>query len=361
MIQKYVDLDSGSDSNGGTSGAPYLTLQHAIEQHSSLSGTEFLIRGSVSNQLALDFTIGNIPTETNPLVLRDWPGNPRPSIDFGTDQTFQTDSSTVSVTSQNIDYSFRGAYSTNILNLSNSSTGIGFRGCTLDSTGITTQGNSGFLVGTEGHMIDCHLKIGICSGTIVSSGSFISGCLIESSQTQSGITMHGASSAIGNIIVLQSGIGFAGISVSSASNQKIIDNIVVCPPGGTGTGIRISSTSRRNIVISGNYVEGYPTNFLISATGLPSFSNNISVNPGSTHFNSPTGKYIDPTNVELSSASDSLLTGGAVLPLLGLTFTSGLAYPELAKNTGDIVYVENRRLITRAPDQIEDIKLVIEF
>lgn len=54
-------------------------------------------------------------------------------------------------------------------------------------------------------------------------------------------------------------------------------------------------------------------------------------------------------------------TGGAVLPLLGLTFTNGLASPEVAKYTGDIVYVENRRLITRAPDQIEDIKLVIEF
>ena len=54
-------------------------------------------------------------------------------------------------------------------------------------------------------------------------------------------------------------------------------------------------------------------------------------------------------------------TGGATLPLLGLTFTNGLAAPEIAKNTGEIVYVENRRLITRAPDQIEDIKLVIEF
>jgi len=54
-------------------------------------------------------------------------------------------------------------------------------------------------------------------------------------------------------------------------------------------------------------------------------------------------------------------TGGGVLPLLGLTFVDGLASPEVAKYTGDIVYVENRRLITRAPDQIEDIKLVIEF
>jgi len=36
-------------------------------------------------------------------------------------------------------------------------------------------------------------------------------------------------------------------------------------------------------------------------------------------------------------------------------------YPELAPYTGEIIYVENRRLITRAIDQIEDIKLVIEF
>lgn len=47
--------------------------------------------------------------------------------------------------------------------------------------------------------------------------------------------------------------------------------------------------------------------------------------------------------------------------LLGSTFTNGLAVPEVKNNSGETIYVENRRLITRAPDQIEDIKLVIEF
>jgi len=46
---------------------------------------------------------------------------------------------------------------------------------------------------------------------------------------------------------------------------------------------------------------------------------------------------------------------------LGATFTNGLALPELQPNSGEIIYIENRRLITRAPDQVEDIKLVIEF
>jgi len=47
--------------------------------------------------------------------------------------------------------------------------------------------------------------------------------------------------------------------------------------------------------------------------------------------------------------------------VVGVTFSSGLATPEIGNNTGEIIYVENRRLITRAADQIEDIKLVIEF
>ena len=47
--------------------------------------------------------------------------------------------------------------------------------------------------------------------------------------------------------------------------------------------------------------------------------------------------------------------------LVGVTLSAGLAGPEIGNNSGEIIYVENRRLITRAADQIEDIKLVIEF
>lgn len=67
------------------------------------------------------------------------------------------------------------------------------------------------------------------------------------------------------------------------------------------------------------------------------------------------------TSLITGSVETTYSTGGSVLPLLGISFYDGLALPEVAKYTGDIVYVENRRLITRAPDQIEDIKLVIEF
>ena len=62
----------------------------------------------------------------------------------------------------------------------------------------------------------------------------------------------------------------------------------------------------------------------------------------------------------LSAAVGNVDTGYAGT-LLGATFTAGLATPEIENNSGEVIYIENRRLITRAPDQIEDIKLVIEF
>ncbi len=42
-------------------------------------------------------------------------------------------------------------------------------------------------------------------------------------------------------------------------------------------------------------------------------------------------------------------------------FNSGYSVPELDHDSGDVLYVENRAPITRAADQTENIKLIIEF
>jgi hypothetical protein len=44
-----------------------------------------------------------------------------------------------------------------------------------------------------------------------------------------------------------------------------------------------------------------------------------------------------------------------------ITFTSGYKDTELDRHKGDVLYIENRAPITRASDQTENIKLVIEF
>ena len=38
-----------------------------------------------------------------------------------------------------------------------------------------------------------------------------------------------------------------------------------------------------------------------------------------------------------------------------------LTNPEVAPDSGDVIYVENRRPINRASDQIEDIKIIVEM
>jgi hypothetical protein len=42
-------------------------------------------------------------------------------------------------------------------------------------------------------------------------------------------------------------------------------------------------------------------------------------------------------------------------------FVAGYTNPELQPDSGDIIYVENRKPISRASDQTEDVKLVVEF
>ena len=54
------------------------------------------------------------------------------------------------------------------------------------------------------------------------------------------------------------------------------------------------------------------------------------------------------------NTSNSTTTNGTV-------FSSGYSNPELAFDSGDVLYVEERSPITRASDQTENIKLIIEF
>ena len=57
-------------------------------------------------------------------------------------------------------------------------------------------------------------------------------------------------------------------------------------------------------------------------------------------------------------------TGSETVTLAGgntITLTSGYANPELAFDSGNIIYTENRKPIQRVSDQTEDIKIIIEF
>jgi len=74
-------------------------------------------------------------------------------------------------------------------------------------------------------------------------------------------------------------------------------------------------------------------------------------------FENATGLSQTVGGITTTASVNGAFTGTAQ----GSSFTAGLAEREIVENSGEVIYVENRRLITRAADQIEDIKLVIEF
>ena len=46
---------------------------------------------------------------------------------------------------------------------------------------------------------------------------------------------------------------------------------------------------------------------------------------------------------------------------LGVNFENGLANPEINKNTGEILYIDNRKMVSRDLRQKEDVKIILEF
>jgi len=92
------------------------------------------------------------------------------------------------------------------------------------------------------------------------------------------------------------------------------------------------------------YIQTRHNNAGVDATGnLTAFSGaNVITGQGGS---SPTG------------TPDTSSTG----TVSNVSFTSGYSVPEIDHDTGDVLYIENRTPIQRAPDQTENIKLVIEF
>ena len=89
-----------------------------------------------------------------------------------------------------------------------------------------------------------------------------------------------------------------------------------------------------------------------------------------TGANSTTGSYVAfsganaVTGGTSSASATPDATADSAVTLTNastITFTDGYANPELAYDSGDIIYKENRRPISRATDQTEDIKIIVEF
>jgi len=81
-------------------------------------------------------------------------------------------------------------------------------------------------------------------------------------------------------------------------------------------------------------------------------------------FNFSGGNVVGETSGfsgQISSFSGITTTVNNSIVNLGVTFTNGLANPEINKKTGDVIYIDNRPLVSRNVRQKEDIKIILEF
>ena len=132
-------------------------------------------------------------------------------------------------------------------------------------------------------------------------------------------------------------------------------NAIIMASGGSGTYQVDELITQASTGAQGRVIEWDATNRILyyvqekyTSYGLDS-SGNLTAFSGA---NAVTGS--SSSAVFTPSTATSGTTNGVV-------FASGYAVPELSRDTGEIIYVENRRAISRASDQTEDIKVVVEF
>jgi hypothetical protein len=89
----------------------------------------------------------------------------------------------------------------------------------------------------------------------------------------------------------------------------------------------------------------YGTN---ATTGLYKAFDNSGAVVGAGGASGTPGSGTDSVDIDTDTTND-------------ITFTDGVANPEIQSDHGDVIYVENRKPITRTSDQTEDIKIIVEF
>lgn len=166
-------------------------------------------------------------------------------------------------------------------------------------------------------IVNSRLEYAEGSGDFPTDNDFRQIGLIVNPTNAGGNTLSSAStlSAL-NRIALQSGATMPAVDSTIASAASITS--------GTATGkvVSVDSTNR--------YVYYLPS--VDSVGNFNAFANSNGVFVGSTQ-------------------KGTILASGGI----------SSAYPEIQRNSGDIVYLENRGAVARAADQIEDIKLIIEM
>jgi len=90
--------------------------------------------------------------------------------------------------------------------------------------------------------------------------------------------------------------------------------------------------------------------------GISTFSKNLEFS--STNIISGANGFT--ATIDTTFNASSLTVNNKVINL-DSSFISGASSPEINKTSGDIIFIDNRPLVTRSSRQKEDIKIILEF
>ena len=153
------------------------------------------------------------------------------------------------------------------------------------------------------------------------------------------------------------------IKVISPTGTPVIgEKLEQSVTGGTALGYIVSYDTDTNVV---KYYQDRSL-FFNQTTGDQTDYVGVTTNSKVLDFVSSADKISAPTS-GFSASVDTNFSGISTNPSgnkvisLGVNFESGLASPEINKGSGEVIYLDNRPLITRNSRQKEDIKIILEF
>jgi len=135
------------------------------------------------------------------------------------------------------------------------------------------------------------------------------------------------------------------VKMSSSSGTFEADEVITQATTGAVGKVVEWDTTLSLLYYQQESFKGFGTNS--TTGGLVAFSTTATI----------TGGTSGATGTPSSTSSETVTLANSNT----LTLTSGYANPELQADSGDIIYLENRKPIQRSSDQTEDIKIIIEF
>ena len=145
---------------------------------------------------------------------------------------------------------------------------------------------------------------------------------------------------------------FSGGAASTATTLRGTKAVLLT--SATGTFVKDEEINQTSTGAVGKVVEHDTTNSILYYIQTRFSDEGADSNGNLTAFsgtNTITGQGSSVTATPSSSTST----------VNNVSFTSGYAASEIDEDKGDVIYVENRAPITRASDQTENVKLIIEF